>query len=138
MNTHTPASLYVAFPSTEGKRLVDTLETHDTPKHGSWPNHRHSQPTASLTHPPELVHLRRSSDAFSSGCHVARTATRTCWRSARWNRVWLLVDSAGFDYLPRMGAGFEPVQARRECLDQHWFETIVEARKVIEACRLED
>lgn len=38
LNTHTPASLYEAFPPAETQRLVDKLEIHDTPKHGSWLN----------------------------------------------------------------------------------------------------
>ena len=38
LNTHTPASLYEAFPPAEAKRLADKLELHYTPKHGSWPN----------------------------------------------------------------------------------------------------
>jgi len=37
-NTHTPASLYEAFPPAEAKRLADKLEFHYTPKHGSWLN----------------------------------------------------------------------------------------------------
>jgi len=38
LNTHTPASLYEAFPPAEAKRLADKLEIHYTPKHGSWLN----------------------------------------------------------------------------------------------------
>jgi hypothetical protein len=38
LNTHSPASLYEAFPATEAKRLADKLEIHYTPKHGSWLN----------------------------------------------------------------------------------------------------
>jgi hypothetical protein len=38
LNTHTPASLYEAFPPEEAKRLADKLELHATPKHGSWLN----------------------------------------------------------------------------------------------------
>ena len=38
LNTHTPASLYVAFPPAEAKRIADKLEIHYTPKHGSWLN----------------------------------------------------------------------------------------------------
>ena len=38
LDTHTPASLYEAFPPAEAKRLVDKLEIHHTPKHGSWLN----------------------------------------------------------------------------------------------------
>jgi len=36
LNTHTPASLYEAFPADEAKRIADRLEIHHTPKHGSW------------------------------------------------------------------------------------------------------
>ncbi len=38
LNTHSPASLYEAFPPDEAKRLADRLEVHHTPKHGSWLN----------------------------------------------------------------------------------------------------
>ena len=38
LNTHTPASLYAAFPPDEAKRIWDRLEFHYTPKHGSWLN----------------------------------------------------------------------------------------------------
>lgn len=36
LNTHTPASLYKAFPPAEARRLVERFEWHYTPKHGSW------------------------------------------------------------------------------------------------------
>ena len=36
LNTHTPASLYKAFPPQEARRLLDRLEIHYTPKHGRW------------------------------------------------------------------------------------------------------
>ena len=38
LNTHSPASLYAAFPPAEAKRLAGKLEIHSTPKHGSWLN----------------------------------------------------------------------------------------------------
>ena len=38
LNTHTPASLYEAFPPAEAKRIAQRLEVHYTPKHGSWLN----------------------------------------------------------------------------------------------------
>jgi hypothetical protein len=38
LNTHSPGSLYEAFPPAEAKRLADKLELHYTPKHGSWLN----------------------------------------------------------------------------------------------------
>jgi hypothetical protein len=36
LNVHTPAALYEAFAPAEAKRIVDRLEIHYTPKHGSW------------------------------------------------------------------------------------------------------
>ena len=38
LNTHKGASLYEAFPPTEARRLLERLEIHYTPKHGSWLN----------------------------------------------------------------------------------------------------
>lgn len=36
LNTHKPASLYEAFEPAEARRLIERLEIHYTPKHGSW------------------------------------------------------------------------------------------------------
>ena len=38
LNTHTPAALYEVFEPAEARRLVEKLEIHYTPKHGSWLN----------------------------------------------------------------------------------------------------
>ena len=38
LNTHGPGSLYEAFEPGEARRLVQKLEFHYTPKHGSWLN----------------------------------------------------------------------------------------------------
>ena len=38
LNTHSPASLYEAFPPEEARRLIERFEWHYTPKHGSWLN----------------------------------------------------------------------------------------------------
>ena len=38
LNTHTPAALYERFAPAEAKRILDRLEFHYTPKHGSWLN----------------------------------------------------------------------------------------------------
>ena len=38
LNTHKPASLYEAFVPDEARRLLERLEMHYTPKHGSWLN----------------------------------------------------------------------------------------------------
>jgi hypothetical protein len=36
LNTHKPASLYEVFEPAEARRLLERLEIHYTPKHGSW------------------------------------------------------------------------------------------------------
>ena len=36
LSTHTPASLYAAFPAPQARRLAKRFEWHYTPKHGSW------------------------------------------------------------------------------------------------------
>lgn len=38
LNTHKLASLYEAFPPEEARRIIEKLEFHYTPKHGSWLN----------------------------------------------------------------------------------------------------
>jgi hypothetical protein len=38
LNIHTTGSLYEAFPPAEARRLVQRLDVHYTPKHGSWLN----------------------------------------------------------------------------------------------------
>lgn len=38
LNTHTPAALYETFPPAEAHRILQRLEFHYTPKHGSWLN----------------------------------------------------------------------------------------------------
>lgn len=38
LNIHVPAALYETFPAPEARRLVERLEIHYTPKHGSWLN----------------------------------------------------------------------------------------------------
>src|SRR5260370_9198296 len=38
LNTHDGASLYEAFAPAEARRILDKIEFHYTPKHGSWLN----------------------------------------------------------------------------------------------------
>ena len=38
LNTHKPAALYKAFRPDEARRILQRLEFHHTPKHGSWLN----------------------------------------------------------------------------------------------------
>ncbi len=38
LSTHSPAALYQTFPPAEARRILERLEFHYTPKHGSWLN----------------------------------------------------------------------------------------------------
>lgn len=38
LNTHVPAALYEAFPPQRARAILERLEFHYTPKHGSWLN----------------------------------------------------------------------------------------------------
>jgi hypothetical protein len=38
LNTHTAAALYEAFPAPEARRILQRVQFHYTPKHGSWLN----------------------------------------------------------------------------------------------------
>ncbi len=58
LNTHTPASLYEAFPPAEAKRLAERLEIHHTPKHGSWLNMAEIELSALARDLPERVSAR--------------------------------------------------------------------------------
>lgn len=43
LNTHVGGSLYDAFPPAEARRILQRLEIHYTPKHGSWLNMAESE-----------------------------------------------------------------------------------------------
>ena len=43
LNTHHPSSLYEALEPAEARRIVERLEIHYTPKHGSWLNMAESE-----------------------------------------------------------------------------------------------
>jgi DDE superfamily endonuclease len=55
LNTHAPAALYEAFAPAEALRLLEKLEIHYTPKHGSWLN------IAEISHWPDDRGFRISS-----------------------------------------------------------------------------
>ena len=73
LNTHTPASLYAAFPPAEAKRLTDKLEIPHTPKHGSWLN------VAEL----ELSVLERQCLRRRLGDRAAMARAVTAWADRR-------------------------------------------------------
>ncbi len=69
LNTHKIASLYQAFEPTTARRLVERLEIHHTPKHGSWLNIAENELSA-LTRQcldcriPDLETLERATTAW--------------------------------------------------------------------------
>lgn len=73
LNTHSPASLYEAFPPMEAKRLADRLEIHYTPTHGSWLN------MAEI----ELSALQRQCLARRLGNRVTMEREVAAWTAAR-------------------------------------------------------
>ncbi len=81
LNTHSPASLYAAFPPAEAKRIADRLEIHHTPKHGSWLN------VAEL----ELAVLERQCLRQRFGDRPTLAAAVTAW-AARRNDAGAAVD----------------------------------------------
>jgi hypothetical protein len=83
LNTHTPASLYATFPPQEAKRLADKLESHHTPKHGSWLDMAEIE-LAVLARQyldqriPDLPTLRAGVAAWQARRNASQTAVR--WR----------------------------------------------------------
>jgi hypothetical protein len=79
LNTHTPASLYEAFPPAEAKRLADRLEIHYTPKHGSWLNMAEIELSVLARQClgqrlPDLADLRREVAAWEAARNAAAQA----------------------------------------------------------------
>jgi len=66
LSTHTPASLYAAFPAPEARRLANRFEWHYTPRHGSWLNMAESERAVLTTQrlsrriPDKQTHRERS------------------------------------------------------------------------------
>jgi hypothetical protein len=83
LNTHSPASLYAAFPPAEAKRLADKLEIHPTPKHGSWLNIAEIELSILARQcldrrVPDVLTLQAEVRAWQE--HRDRTATTVDWR----------------------------------------------------------
>lgn len=85
LNTHRPAALYQAFPPAEARRILDRIEWHFTPVHGSWLNIAELE--WSVLSRQGLA--RRIPDAATLETEVAawvatrnRTRARVAWRFA--------------------------------------------------------
>jgi hypothetical protein len=73
LNTHDGASLYETFAPAEARRILDKIEFHYTPKHGSWLN------MAEL----ELAVLQRQCLGQRFGDRNALTQAATAWTARR-------------------------------------------------------
>lgn len=76
LNTHKRASLYQAFPADEARRLIERLEIHHTPKHGSGLNLAEIELSALATQCldrriADLDTLTREVAAWQDSCHTA-------------------------------------------------------------------
>jgi len=76
LNTHTTASLYLAFPPEKARSLANRLEIHYTPKHGSWLN------VAEI----ELSVLKRQCLSVRIDCIEKMRAKVLAWNNDRNNR----------------------------------------------------
>ncbi len=75
LNTHDAGSLYEAFPPEEARRILDRLELHHTPKHGSWLNMAEIERERARSAVPGPTHPRRG-DPPARGRGLGGTAQR--------------------------------------------------------------
>ena len=78
LNTHTPAAFYETFPPAEARRILQRVEFHYTPKHGSWLNMAEIEIAILQRHAlsrrlPDEAALRRQVSAVETECN-----THTC------------------------------------------------------------
>ena len=78
LNTHTPAAFYETFPPAEARCILQRVEFHYTPKHGSWLNMAEIEIAILQRHAlsrrlPDEAALRRQVSAVETECN-----THTC------------------------------------------------------------
>lgn len=83
LNTHTPGALYEAYPPAEARRILERLEMHYTPKHGSWLNMAEIELSVFTRQCldqriPDLATLRTEAHAWSHARNTA--AKRVHWQ----------------------------------------------------------
>ena len=76
LSTHSPAALYETFAPAEARRLVEKVEWHYTPKHGSWLNMAEIELSVLARQClarriPELETLRREVATWEAGRNAA-------------------------------------------------------------------
>ncbi len=99
LNTHVPAALYDAFPPKRARAILERLEFHYTPKHGSWLNMAEIEISAfergCLSHPVgDLPTLRRRVSALET----ERNANHA---SIRWQFTFQLARVTLADLYPK-------------------------------------
>jgi hypothetical protein len=80
-NTHVPAALDAAFPPQRARAILERLECHSTPKHGSWLNMAELEISVfargCLSRPVgHLPTLRRRVNALETERHAAHATSR--------------------------------------------------------------
>ena len=75
LNTHTPGALYETFPAAQAQALVQRIEWHFTPKHGSWLNMQEIE--WAVLKRQLLRHQRLATRQAVEQAVTAWTATRT-------------------------------------------------------------
>ena len=76
LSTHSPSALYQAMPPAEAQALLDRLEFHFTPKHGSWLNMR----AGPIRVPFCPRRLRLSGRCLNGSVWGSEFRARTSWR----------------------------------------------------------
>jgi hypothetical protein len=82
LNIHSPASLYEAFPPAEARRVMNKLEIHHTPKHGSWLNMAEIELSVFRRDLPERVASKATLERHAAAWQRRRNAatTKADWR----------------------------------------------------------
>jgi hypothetical protein len=74
LNTHTRGAFYQAFPPEKARQIVNKIEFHHTPKHGSWLNIAESELSAMTS---QCVKNRRFSDIKKLSCQTKAWEEKT-------------------------------------------------------------
>jgi hypothetical protein len=82
LNTHVPSSFYEAFAPAEARRLVERIEWHYTPKHGSWLNLAEVEFSALERQVPGRIGSRKEFDRVTRAWTEKRNQAGICadWR----------------------------------------------------------
>ena len=114
LNTHVPASLYETFPPAEARRILQRVEFHYTPKHGSWLNMAEIEiaileRNALSRRLPDEAALRRQVSAVETERNQQRCGISWQFTSRdarrKLDRLYPVKDPSSIDHEPRLPAG---------------------------------